>query len=102
MIVYYKQAIWEGLGTHLFVKVPRPGDSEVTFSTEGTEDTSYSGPGLWGPGYGQTRALLLSACKTIETRANPQRRPFLKNTYSEWGPGDFSVAPGKILVRRPD
>jgi len=21
-----------GLGTHLFVKVPRPGDSEVTFS----------------------------------------------------------------------
>jgi len=22
-----------GLGTHLFVKVPRPGDSEVTFST---------------------------------------------------------------------
>jgi len=23
---------WVGLGTHLFVKVPRPGDSDVTFS----------------------------------------------------------------------
>jgi len=30
MEVYAKCS--KGLGTHLFVKVPRPGDSEVTFS----------------------------------------------------------------------
>jgi len=29
----------EGLGTHLFVKVPRPGDSEVTFSPGDSEVT---------------------------------------------------------------
>jgi len=27
-----QKKIFPGLGTHLFVKVPRPGDSEVTFS----------------------------------------------------------------------
>jgi len=30
--------IWLGLGTHLFVKVPRPGDSEVTFSVFESSD----------------------------------------------------------------
>jgi len=30
-----------GLGTHLFVKVPRPGDSEVTFSSSQAATCCY-------------------------------------------------------------
>jgi len=33
-----------GLGTHLFVKVPRPGDSEVTFSVFESLTTQKSNP----------------------------------------------------------
>jgi len=29
---FLQQKVWTGLGTHLFVKVPWPEDSEVTFS----------------------------------------------------------------------
>jgi len=31
-LVFQEFIIFFGFGTHLFVKVPRPGDSEVTFS----------------------------------------------------------------------
>jgi len=31
----------KGLGTHLIVKVPRPGDSEVTFAVSSQADTCY-------------------------------------------------------------
>jgi len=34
-----------GLGTHLFVKVPRPGDSEVTFSGGATRHLLRDGKG---------------------------------------------------------
>jgi len=32
---------YKGLGTHLFVKVPRPGDSEVTFWPSSQAATCY-------------------------------------------------------------
>jgi len=37
----FTQANDGSLGTHLFVKVPRPGDSEVTFSVSNQAATFY-------------------------------------------------------------
>jgi len=56
-----------GLGTHLFVKVPRPGDSEVTFSVF---ESSQAATCYYQSNHSKVEAIPLSALLKDTTKAN--------------------------------